>query len=182
VGIDIFLEWDGMKNRPEDDKIDIFSVTSGHLGYLRESYRGGPYATQILVREAFESPDCRCAIPAAKMRARLTKKSRAAKGCNGGHAIALFMAQAVQKQLIKSPEEMQNLLAKNGESVAIHAPECVTPNMCVEDAVREHCKNAYSDMTAEDIEDVVQSFRDFVELAERREKEVGKPCIVYASY
>lgn len=34
----------------------------------------------------------------------------------------------------------------------------------------------------EEVAAVVQSYRDFVALAERKEAETGKPCRVYASY
>lgn len=30
-----------------------FSVVHGHVGYLREAYHGEPYATRVLVPEAF---------------------------------------------------------------------------------------------------------------------------------
>jgi hypothetical protein len=182
MGIDIFLMWDGIEKRAQDDKIEHFSITSGHLGYLRESYSGAPYATQILVREAFESRTCKCRIPAAKMRARLTKKSKAARNCNGGHAIAMAIAAAVQHSPVKNPHEMQTLLNELNKT-GIEAPECVTPEMTVEDAVREYyTAPMYAHMSKEDVERVVQSFRDFVDLAERREKEMGKPCMVVADY
>jgi hypothetical protein len=180
VGIDIFLKWDGMENRPKDDKIEMFSTTDGHLGYLRESYRGGPYATQILVREAFESRTCIARIPAAKMRARLTEKSQAATGCNGGHAIAMFMAQAVHDHKIAGPEDFERIINENRDAIIM--PDRVTPDMSVEEAVREQYQRVYPEAGAEHVEAVIQSFRDFVELAERKEKELGRPCKVYASY
>lgn len=182
MGIDIFLTWDGIEKRPQDDKIEIFSTTSGHLGYLRESYAGGPYATQILVREAFESDTCRCRIPAAKMRARLTKKSRAARNCNGGHALSQAVAAAIQRKPVKNPADMREIIAEINKT-GIEAPESVTPSMTVEDAVRQHyTAKMYEHMSKEDIERIVQSFHDFVELAERREQELGKPCVVIADY
>jgi hypothetical protein len=182
MGIDIFLMWDGIEKRPQDDKVELFSITSGHLGYLREAYSGAPYATQILVREAFESRTCKCRIPAAKMRARLIKKSRAARNCNGGHAMAMAIAAAVQHKPVKNSDEMRTLLDELNKT-GIDVPECVTPEMTVEDAVREYyTAPMYANMPKEDIERVVQSFRDFVDLAERREKEMGKPCMVVADY
>lgn len=56
-----------------------------------------------------------------------------------------------------------------------------TQPMSVEDAVRLRQKKIYNSED-EHIEEVVQSYRDFVALAERKEKELGKPCTVYASY
>ena len=51
MGIDIYLIWEGQS---ESEKAQQgFSGAQGHLGYLRESYHGGPYATHVLVPEAF---------------------------------------------------------------------------------------------------------------------------------
>jgi len=41
----------------------------GHVGYLREAYHGEPYATKVLVPEAFE--ELRVPIHAATLRSRL---------------------------------------------------------------------------------------------------------------
>jgi len=79
MGIDIYLEWKGMVPGEKDKQITGFSTTSGHVGYLREAYHGGPYVTQMLVREAFESDNGRAFIPAVKLRARLKVAKRLAK-------------------------------------------------------------------------------------------------------
>jgi len=72
MGIDIYAEWDG---RTEEElhaqETAPFSVTAGHVGYLREAYHGEPYATRHLVREAFEAENQRAQIPAAVLRRRL---------------------------------------------------------------------------------------------------------------
>ena len=47
-----------------------FSVVHGHVGYLREAYHGEPYATRVLVPEAFESDEA-ARIPASVLRNRL---------------------------------------------------------------------------------------------------------------
>lgn len=173
MGIDIYLEWDG---KDEDESVERgafgFNTTAGHVGYLREAYHGGPYATKILAREAFEAENCRAAIPAAKLRQRMQKKSRAAKNCDGGH----YMAQAITLLFSK----MANDSGASVDPPVVGSGE--TPAMSVEEAVRTRYHTLYPETDEEHIEDVVQSFRDFVALAELKEKQTGKPCTIYASY
>jgi hypothetical protein len=170
MGIDVFLEWDGQKEAREEaagDKPQLFCTTEGHVGYLREAYHGGPYATKLLVPEAFDSETCRAEIPAAVMRERLTNITTPAMNADGGH---------------KAAEAMIAIMQRAGAEVAgrvIH--DGSTGEMSVEDAVRIREKTLYNS-DEEEIAEVVQSFRDFVELAERKEAELGKPCAVYASY
>ena len=54
MGIDIYMNWDDITEDEKNAQITGFSTTSGHVGYLREAYHGGPYATETLVPEAFE--------------------------------------------------------------------------------------------------------------------------------
>ena len=54
MGIDIYMTWDGMTEDEKHAQYTGFSTTSGNMGYLREAYHGGPYATETLVPEAFE--------------------------------------------------------------------------------------------------------------------------------
>ena len=171
MGIDVYLEWDGQEDERNaagnDSKPGLFNVTDGHVGYLREAYHGGPYATRLLVPEAFESETCKAAIPAATMRHRLTNATRAARGVNNGHDVAAMIAQ----MLGSNAEVITPTTIRSGE----------TPEMSVEDAVRERYTAIYNS-DEEHIQDVIQSFRDFVALAERKERQLGKPCVVYASY
>lgn len=168
MGIDIYLEWDGQTEEDRKKMATGFSTTSGDVGYLREAYHGGPYATQILLREAFEAEDCRAQIPAAVLRERLTYVTEPARGKLMGHDMAAMMLQ-VFKQM-----GMTNV----GEGVK----SALTEPQTVEEAIRARCANLYPDGGDEYADQVVQSFRDFVALAERKEKETGKPCTVYASY
>jgi hypothetical protein len=69
MGIDIYAEWDGMTDAEHAAQITGFSIEHGHVGYLREAYHGEPYATMVLVPEAFEQG--RANIPAATLQARL---------------------------------------------------------------------------------------------------------------
>lgn len=54
MGIDIYLEWDGMTEDERKVRCTGFDTTAGNVGYLREAYHGAPYATETLVFEAFE--------------------------------------------------------------------------------------------------------------------------------
>jgi hypothetical protein len=69
MGIDIYAKWDRMSMAEEAAQITGFSVEHGHVGYLREAYHGEPYATRVLVPEAFE--DGRARIDAGKLQKRL---------------------------------------------------------------------------------------------------------------
>src|SRR5438105_9676606 len=72
-GIDVYAHWSGKTLAEERAQITGHSVAHGHVGYLREPYDGEPYATKILVPEAFAGE---MAIPAALLRARLTEVLR----------------------------------------------------------------------------------------------------------
>jgi len=54
MGIDIYLEWDGMTEDERKARYTGFDTTAGSVGYLREAYHGAPYATETLVFDAFE--------------------------------------------------------------------------------------------------------------------------------
>jgi hypothetical protein len=69
MGIDIYAEWDGMTDADHTAQITCCSVEDGHAGYLHEAYHGEPYATKVLVPEAFE--ELRVPIHAATLRDRL---------------------------------------------------------------------------------------------------------------
>jgi hypothetical protein len=71
MGIDIYAQWSGMTEAEQAAQITGMSVVHGHVGYLREAYHGEPYATRVLVPEAFEGHGEPVAIPAALLRKRL---------------------------------------------------------------------------------------------------------------
>lgn len=167
MGIDIYLEWDGMEEEEKSAQATGFSITSGNVGYLREAYHGGPYATRILVREAFEAENCRAQIPAEIMCERLTHVTEPALS-GEGHKLAEMVLGMIQ--------------ASGAEVVAGNAIRTDTTRpMTVEEAVRERQRRLYGE-DDEHIERVVKSFRDFVALAEEKERQTGKPCTVYASH
>ncbi len=53
MGIDIYMYWKDQTDEEKKAQFTGFSVASGHVGYLREAYHGGPYATRVLMPEAF---------------------------------------------------------------------------------------------------------------------------------
>jgi hypothetical protein len=65
------MRWDGMTEDDRDKQITGFDATVGDVGYLREAYHGGPYATKYLVEEAFEDGAGDVHIPAKELRERL---------------------------------------------------------------------------------------------------------------
>ena len=75
-GIDVCAHWRGKTLPEERAQITGHSVAHGHVGYLRESYDGGPYATLILVPEALERD---AEVSAGLLRARLPLVLLAAK-------------------------------------------------------------------------------------------------------
>ena len=55
MGIDIYAEWDRMTLQETAAQQKAWaSAEEGDVGYLREAYHGEPYATRVLVPEAFE--------------------------------------------------------------------------------------------------------------------------------
>lgn len=167
MGIDIYLRWHGMDEDDEKKQYTGYDTTAGNVGYLRESYHGGPYATKILVREAFEADNAEAEIPAAVLRERLTHVTEPVIGANGGHNVAaLFM----------------EMMKHTGMTVEGQVLSDITRPMTVEEAIRERCARLYPEDGPEYAEKVVNSFREFVALAEQKEKETGKPCTILASY
>lgn len=77
MGIDIYAKWDKMTEAEKKAQITGFSIVSGSIGYLREAYHGEPYATRLLVPEAFRAAKW-ASIPAATLRARLPQVLKAA--------------------------------------------------------------------------------------------------------
>lgn len=179
MGIDIYLEWKDMRKKEKKAQICGFDTGAGRFGYLREAYHGGPYPSKMLVREAFEAPKCRAKIPAAVMKKRLTSVTEPAVAGEEAHAISMIMAEVVKR--LRETGQMP----KDGEILQV-TPDVVksgkTTPMTVEEAVRERCRIVYPDMSANDVENLVNSYRGFVALAEQKEKETGEPCTVYASY
>lgn len=174
MGIDVYLKWKNMDQDDEKQQITGFSTTAGGRGYLREAYHGGPYATRILCREAFESETCEAQIPAEILRERLTNVTEPARGCEGGDVAAMMIMA-----LFGAMTDENGKLPDGATIMGRHTGDPTTAPMTVEEAVIMRNKQLYG---GEGTDEVLQSFRDFVALAERKERETGEPCTIYASY
>lgn len=196
MGIDIFLLRDGEKVQ-EDDKVDWLRKNQGHVGYLREEYHGGPYATQLLVDEAFESLNYTAKIPAAVLRQRLTTAQNTQKAVAPRVSEQIIYAlrvlteknkiAGVDNTAAKNPaEEAQNLLQQITPELLQEAQKHIATltarvpkKLSVLEAAALRERLLY-DKPDEEIEDCLHSFIDFVELAERIEEEQGSPGTIYA--
>jgi hypothetical protein len=71
MGIDIYLSWKGQSQ--SEKALQDLIVAHGEFGCLRESYHGGPYATHVLMPEAFtdDQGEQSVQIPAEVLRRRL---------------------------------------------------------------------------------------------------------------
>lgn len=123
MGIDIYAEWDGMTEAEKSAQVTGFSAEHGHVGYLREAYHGEPYATKVLVPEAFA--ESRVHIYADTLQDRL--------------AATLVVAEQREREIYGVTDEVE-------------------------------------------INRVLQSYSDFVELCARKESETGEPCLIVAHY
>lgn len=56
MGIDIYMRWKGQTEEEKEAQFTGF-VTNGETGYLRESYSGVAFATEVFVPESFDCDD-----------------------------------------------------------------------------------------------------------------------------
>ena len=77
MGIDIYAQWKSMTEADFEAQMTGFSTVHGHVGYLREAYHGEPYATYVLMPEAFETGSA--LISAAALQERLPETLRVAE-------------------------------------------------------------------------------------------------------
>lgn len=195
MGIDIYLKWDGMTEEDRGRQLTGFSTTVGGTGYLREAYHGGPYATQIFFREAFEAEECEAEIPAALMRERMDNVTEPARGCDGGHHVAQLFGKLLsvvapdgipknKDESFNTDEFMRNITAKIGEQLSENGMPTTptTEPMTGREAIYIRCLTVYPQDGKQYADDVLKSFEEFISLAERKERETGRPCTVVASY
>jgi len=118
MGIDIYAEWDGMTEREKQAQRTGFSVEHGHVGYLREAYHGEPYATMVLVPEAFE--ELRVQIHATTLQRRLSA--------------TLVVAEERERKVYGTtdPAKIKRVLKSYGDFVALCArKEAETGEPCL---------------------------------------------------
>lgn len=191
MGIDVYLKWDKQTDEDRMGQFTGFSVTSGHLGYLREAYHGGPYATTMLVREAFDDPrphtcgesEAECepcggvAIPVATLRERLpatvfTALVRDATLYSGGRDPSIINLDehpdAGLRAMMERVKEAAEALRHEG---GVAVPEKVARLVAMQMALWR---------AADWLPPVAQSYADFVALAEAKER-AGLNPKVYVS-
>lgn len=182
MGIDIYLKWKGQTKEEHDAQITGFSIHSGDVGYLRESYHGDPYATRVLLPEAFaeDAPEGGVRIPIETLTARLegallATLVREVKLYSNGRDPALVKAvdpeEAVRAILPTIVGRMKSASNQPADWIDDAPPSAVTPAVMQLALWRAHGW----------LPPHAQSFVDFVALADRLEKE-GKEPTIYASY
>lgn len=174
MGIDIYI----LDNENDKDNWRVHDCRA----YLRESYHGGPYATRILCREAFDADNQTAEIPAEILRERLTHVTEPSNQ-SFDHMGALV--SMIEKMMTgPNPPEESFGFTLDAETIEEHKNKMAdnTHPMSVEEAVRKRYRLVYPDCSENDIEAAVNRFREFVAFAENRERETGKPCKIYASY
>jgi hypothetical protein len=87
----------------------------------------------------------------------------------------------IQEELTENNELPKvGIIKINTENFSVEPTDVAA--MTVEEAVLERCRVVYPDLPPEEVQKLLQSYRDFVDLAEKMEKKKGEPCTVYASY
>lgn len=179
MGIDIYLRWHGQSEEEEKAQYTGFSTEAGKVGYLREAYHGAPYVTKYFLQEAFDSESGVAPIAASVLRERLP--------------IAVTMAMFRHHNLYGKGKDPANIeIAEHEDLIAglsDHVKNIFTNE--VNDATHKKIAEEMSEATIKNAEMLIdggmlpayaQSYVDFCELAEAKEKLIGKPCEIVASY
>jgi len=177
MGIDIYAQWEGQTEEEKKVQYTGFDTTAGRVGYLREAYHGGPYVTKFLLKEAFEG-DGEAKIPASVLKERLPATV----------LLAMFRNQKVYGKE-KHPEDLGKI--EDGALTELKKGlENIFKNEIV-DATHEQIVREFTPATLQTGKDLIEggmlpeyakSFVDFVELCEKKEKELDEPCTIIASY
>lgn len=178
MGIDIYSRWKQQSSLEEKSQITAFDTTAGKTGYLREAYHGGPYVTKYLVAESFaedmQGDDLEHGpqIPAAVLRERLPTAV----------LLAMYRNHVVYKEKPDPGTGDINKLSAMLSNIFTKEVRDRTHEEVIEKFGQEQIDTAKEMILREALPDYAQSFVDFVELCEAKEKETGEPCRIYASY
>lgn len=173
MGIDVYLKWRGQSEEEHRAQITGFSVDAGNVGYLREAYHGGPYATKMLCAEGFDDTnEYGAPIPASVLRERLPTTV----------AVALY-----RHHLLYEQADDPAVICADKQSIGAALASVFTEKMrdtSHEDVIltEEQAEAITALVKKRELPDYALAFADFVELAERKETETGKPCGVYVSW
>ena len=169
MGIDIYAKWKNQSKEEEKAQFTGFSTVAGSVGYLREAYHGEPYVTHYLVEESFKEDGAK--IPAKVLRERLP---------------AAVMLSIVREAKLYSKERDKIRIEDTGKLLNIILDIFNSPKTghkeIVEQFTPETLKHVERMIEEKILPKYAQSFVDFVELCEKKEKETGEPCVIEASY
>lgn len=183
MGIDCYLKWNDQTKAENDAQLTGFKVDCGDVGYLREAYHGGPYATRVLLPEGWDEKNYPwekfedgIPIKAATLRERLPATV----------LIAIYRNHVVYGEAEKDPshialDEGGSITKTIANVFAGIASAGKQTHELVASITPEQLEGARKLIEKRDLPDFVLSFVDFVELAERIEKEKGEPCRVIVS-
>ena len=170
MGIDIYMVWDNQTQEEHEAQLTGFSTVHGHVGYLREAYHGGPYATQLLFPEAFVGGSEGAVIASSLLRERMTKVPvEPSPEVLTGHNTAVLVMESMKSMGFDRVD-----------------PPTIKPatleSMTVEEAIIERSMRVYGeDENSQETQEILKSFRDFVSLYETLETQGKNPRII-ASY
>lgn len=174
MGIDIYTHWKGQDAEEKDAQITGFDIYAGKFGYLREAYHGSPYITKYLVSEAFESDkEDGEPIPATKLRERLP--------------IAILMSIYRDKVVYGENKQPEMLTDFNELGKALTKVFSIEIKDTTHESFARECKPEQIESVKKllalgvKLPPTQQSFVDFVELCEAKEKQTGEPCKIYAN-
>lgn len=198
MGIDIYARWRDQTAEQQEAQYTGFSIRHGNVGYLREAYHGGPYATRELVPEAFGGDSDEAPIAAALMRSRLPRAAQAAlireaQVYGNAEARAALCGLGHEPTLADRNNDPSRIELKDGEGTdaLLHA---LGKAFSDARALREGRDAGLAVDTLEALSnplvlhvlgeqfDTVRSLIDFVALCEEQEERLGEPCVIIASY
>lgn len=188
MGIDVYMSWDNQTEDEQKARYTGFSVTSGNVGYLREAYHGGPYATHTLLPEAFderkldehyrENPDDRdwegFEFPAELLRSRLDVT-----------VLAALTREILVYEQRSNPGVFEGEFDDDMRRKIIDIVKNEVKNLGVKpDQIPKKAMEAFLEwkIDGKELPAVAKAYEDFVKLAETKERETGRPVRIYASY
>jgi hypothetical protein len=181
MGIDVYLHWKGQRSGEMAAQLTGFRIDKGNVGYLREGYHGGPYATMALLPEGWDDDikldeDGTFTIEAKTLRERLP---------------ATIMVAIYRRETVYGSGHDPSNLGEIGDNLeAAIKPHLATIFAAMQDrsaaeivanTTDEQKRQANELIAKRKLPDYALSFVDFVDLAEKKEKETGEPCRVLVS-
>lgn len=175
MGIDVYLNWDGQNDEEKRAQYTGYRTDAGNVGYLREAYHGGPYATRVLIPEGWDDAvEDDPQLPAAVLRERLPATVMTAI-----YRHYSIYEQGVDPSVIKGDDDGDLITAikdiflsklSNGDEADI-----------AKSFNDEQLRQTSALIAQRGLPAYALAFVDFVLLAERKEAQTGKPCRVHVS-